>query len=84
MQKAGCPAEVIGGAAELLICLTAQEGRNIELIVGRRIVHRRGAAVGVETLRRGPAGVFGNRIVFKDTSPWTGAEERKRPHRTSN
>src|SRR6266545_2882408 len=42
--------------------LPAQEGRNFELILLRRIMHRSLPAERVEALVRRPLGVFGNRV----------------------
>src|SRR5581483_9631355 len=45
-----------------LVCLAAEEGRNVELILLRGIMHRRGAAVRIKALRRSPARVFGHGV----------------------
>src|SRR5437879_3337156 len=52
-------ARIVG---ELLIDLAAQEGRNVELIVLGRGVHRRLPAVWVEALVRCKLGIFGYRV----------------------
>src|SRR5579885_3903301 len=41
--------------------LAAQEGRDVELIILGRVMHRCRPAMGIEALRRGAAGIFGDR-----------------------
>ena len=69
----------------LSVRLTTEESRDIELILLSRIMHRRGAAMGVETLRSRSPCVFRYRIArpaFRMTSGrallWT-LELRRRP-----
>src|SRR5262245_7625098 len=53
------------------IGLAAEECRDIELIVLRRIIHRRRAAVGIEPLRSSPTRIFRDRLrwpAFRLTS----------------
>lgn len=50
------------GAALSSVRLPAQEGWNVELIRFSRVMHSTGPAVMVQSLRRGPFGVFGDRL----------------------
>lgn len=46
----------------LSVRLPAQKGRNVELVLFVRVMHRSRTAVRVEPLRRGAAAVFGHRL----------------------
>ena len=55
------------------IHLTTQEGRNVEVVLVGRIVHRRLSPLRIEPLVSGPSGVIGNRVTCAHIrGPWSG------------
>jgi len=63
------------GAARprISIHLTTQEGRNVEVVLFGRIVHRRLSPLRIEPLVSGPSGVIGNRVTCAHIrGPWSG------------
>src|SRR5262249_15009827 len=59
---AGRPGPVVNNRARRLLGLAAQESRDLELIVGVVVMHRRRPAMLVEALRRSPLGIFRHRL----------------------
>src|ERR1700686_4373962 len=68
------PPPLFGGAGQVLVRLPAQEGRDVELVLFGRVMHRSLPAVLIETLGRclvgGTLGIFRNRLRTRFRCPW--------------